>query len=365
MRVVVVASSPDLALRWPDTAYPVHLGNDLAAALTVAGHEAWLEVLPAPASPEAAEHAYAAVAENAEWLAVRLLELADDGQRVVLHALDPVAGVTSAAARGGSSTPVVLRWGALPGPAGVRERRLRLAALRAADAVVAPSDVLAREARAGGGQAVAVVPDGVDTAALSAPAKEDADGPLLVSLSGPAPQDGGPVALAVLRAVPEARLVLAGRAEPEAGRALLEAADRAGVADRVDWRGWVAREEALDLLSAAHVVLAPRAEGTSAAAVLEAMCRARPVVAADVPGPSDVVAHRTTGLLVRPGDAAAAAAAVRSLIVDPFRREACGEAGLDRVIATFDWHRVVPMVEQVYEQVRTDAAREAAVDAIG
>ena len=365
MRVVVVASSAGLALRWPDTAHPVHLGNDLAAALTAAGHDANLEVLPEPAPPEASEHAYAAVVENAEWLAGRLLELGHDGQRVVLHALDPVAGVTCAAARGGSTAPLVLRWGALPAPAGVRERRLRLAALRAADAVVAPADVLARQARAGGGQAVAVVPDGVDTAALTAPAKEAEDGPLLVSLSGPAPHDGGPLGLAVLRAVPEARLVLAGRAEPDAGPALLEAAERVGVADRVDWRGWVPRQEALDLLGSAHVVLAPRAEGTSAAAVLEAMCRARPVVAADVPGPSDVVAHRTTGLLVRPGDAAAAAAAVRSLIVDPFRREACGEAGLDRVMATYDWHRVVPLLEQAYEQARVGTASEAVVDALG
>ena len=364
MRVVVIASSPDLALRWPDTAHPVHLGGDLAAALTAAGHEAWLEVLPKPAS-EATEHAYAAVAEQADWLAERLLVLGDDGQRVLLHALDPVAGVVSAAARRGSGFPVVLRWGALPGPVGVRERRLRLAALRAADAVVAPGEVLARQARGGGAREVSVVPDGVDVAALAGPVRESADGPLLVSLSGPAPHDGGPLGLAVLRAVPEARLVVAGRSLPEAGTALVDAAERAGVADRLEWRGWVPREEALGLLSSAHVVLAPRAEGTSASAVLEAMCRARPVVAADAPGPSDVVAHRTTGLLVRPGDAAAAAAAVRSLTADPFRREACGEAGLDRVGATYAWHRVLPLLEAVYERVPAPTSSDAVADAVG
>jgi glycosyltransferase involved in cell wall biosynthesis len=75
-----------------------------------------------------------------------------------------------------------------------------------------------------------------------------------------------------------------------------------------------------------------------------------------VPGPGDVVAHRTTGLLVRPDDSDALAGALRSMLSDPFRCEAWGEAGRDRVAASFDWGRASRLLEDAY----TEAARAGA-----
>jgi glycosyltransferase involved in cell wall biosynthesis len=86
------------------------------------------------------------------------------------------------------------------------------------------------------------------------------------------------------------------------------------------------------------------------------MALGRAVVAADVPGPGDVVAHRTTGLLVRPDDSDALAGALRSVLSDPFRCEAWGEAGRDRVAASFDWGRASRLLEDAY----TEAARAGA-----
>jgi glycosyltransferase involved in cell wall biosynthesis len=363
MRVVVVASSRAASLRWPDASHPEHLPADLTAALREAGHEVVVERLPEPAGTGLdLAHAYADTASAGRWLAERC----DRAAGAVLHALDPVAAVAGLAARSATGVPVVVRWGPLPGAPGPTERRLRLAMLRAADAVVSPTEPLARAAGAGGAGRPVVVPDGVDVAGLAAeeslPVDSDA-ARRLVTLSGPDADGGMRALLQALRLVPGAELVVAGRARQAAGdpgTALLAEAERCGVADRVRWTGWLPRADALDLLTGAGVVVCPRAGVSSAASALEAMCRARPVVAVDVPVLGDVVAHRTTGVLVRPADPSALAAAVRLLLDDPFQREALGHAGHDRVCAAYDWARVVPTLEVVHEQAQAAVARPPA-----
>jgi glycosyltransferase involved in cell wall biosynthesis len=350
MRVLVVASAETTSLRWGDAARPVHLPAGLAGALAGAGHDARLELLPDPEADGTPQpHAYARAAAAGAWLADRV----DGAQGAVLHALDPAAAMACLAARSETGVPVVVRWGALPEPTGAIERRLRLATLRAADVVLASTEALARQARAGGAPRVAVVSDGVDCAALgpAADLRPDSAERRLVTLSGPDAAGGTADLVAALRHVPDAELVVAGRASDDAAAdRLLQAAHGAGLGDRVRWLGWLPRERALDLLTDADVVVAPRRSPTAAASALEAMCRARPVVGTQQPVLEDVVEHGTTGLLVPPGDGAALAAALRSLLGDPFRREALAQAGADRVGAVYDWSRVVVHLEAAYEQ---------------
>lgn len=117
----------------------------------------------------------------------------------------------------------------------------------------------------------------------------------------------------------------------------------------------VAREVANpDVMSAwAHcsvgVVPSICAEGFGVAAV-EAMACGRPVVASAVGGLPDIVVDGETGVLVPPGDVAALRDALASLLADPDRRAAFGEAGRLRASA-YDAPRVAEQVERVYEHV--------------
>jgi hypothetical protein len=353
MRVTLVASHPDAACRWDDASSPAHLADDLADALRAAGHDVAVDRLPdVPEAP----HAYAEAAAAGRRLAERVSSLSSPPD--VLHALDPAAALVSLAARSLTATPVVMRSGPMPDPPGAVERRLRLAALRAADVVVAPTSLSARRAAAGGAGQVRVVPDAVDARALTAVARRscaDTGGrPRLVTLTGGG--GGLHVLLKALRAVPDVELIVAGHAREDGATGLTSSAARLGVAERVRWAGWLDRDEALGLAATAAAVVCPRLAPTSGTSALEAMALGRAVVAADVPGPGDLVAHRTTGLLVRPGDQDALAAALRAVLSDPFRCEAWGEAGRDRVSASFDWERKIRLLELAY----TDAVRAGA-----
>jgi glycosyltransferase involved in cell wall biosynthesis len=74
----------------------------------------------------------------------------------------------------------------------------------------------------------------------------------------------------------------------------------------------------------------------------------KPVVASDIGGITDIVAHDQTGLLVPPGDAAALAAALERLARDPDAARRLGEAGYRLVREKFTWDPIVARWAEVY-----------------
>jgi glycosyltransferase involved in cell wall biosynthesis len=89
----------------------------------------------------------------------------------------------------------------------------------------------------------------------------------------------------------------------------------------------------------------------SCRAALEAMAAARPVVARRVGALPETVVDGETGLLVggeRPEDVAAALA---TMLADPSRARAMGEAGRHRAETEFSPERSVTIVERVYRDL--------------
>ena len=83
------------------------------------------------------------------------------------------------------------------------------------------------------------------------------------------------------------------------------------------------------------VALKPTSSGSGLTVVLEAMASGRPVVVTDNPGVDSYVEHGVTGLLVRPDDADAFAAAIAALLSDPARRAEMGAAAALRARERF------------------------------
>jgi glycosyltransferase involved in cell wall biosynthesis len=90
-----------------------------------------------------------------------------------------------------------------------------------------------------------------------------------------------------------------------------------------------------------------------------------PVVGSAVGGLLDTVVDGVTGLLVKPADPAALAAALRPLLADRERRAAMGAAGIHRVRSHYGWDRVAVQTEDAYlRAVAADGQRPLTAGAL-
>lgn len=152
----------------------------------------------------------------------------------------------------------------------------------------------------------------------------------------------------VLDRVPQARLLIAGRGHDDV-------LDRlpADVRDHADLLGQVSDADRARLLASATVYVAPHTGGESFGIVLvEAMAAGAPVVASRLPAFRAVLGDGAFGELVPVGDVEALTSAVAAMLTDPQRRDRLRQAARARA-RSYDWSRVVPDVEAVYETVVT------------
>jgi len=200
-----------------------------------------------------------------------------------------------------------------------------------------------------------VVPPGVD---VPSDPPRALDGPPTVLFLGRIGSSKGIDHLAramedVWQAVPEARLVVAGASTPETAEiesGLDQHADEPS--DRVvEVHRDVSESEKERHLRSATVVVLPSSIESFGIVLLEAWAAATPVVAFDTPVMRDVVEEGTDGLLVDPGDDAALAGAISSLLTDPKRSRSMGLAGFAKVKRRYSWARAAEQVEKIYASI--------------
>lgn len=253
----------------------------------------------------------------------------------------PIACVRCASAQYG---PVVGPGVVLANVAGRRARRANVAAFIPVSATVAARTALM------GYSHYEVIPNFVPDDILVDPTSLDGDqsgGPIL--FVGDVTRDKGVDVLfdAYRRLSNSPRLVLVGRVLPDAP------VDRPS---GVELLGPTRPDEVLVHMRTARIVVVPSIVlDASPTVVLEAMAAARPVVASSSGGITDLVEDGETGILVPPGDAAALARALDSLIDDPTRAGAMGRKGLERV-RLFTASAIAERVEGLYRQVASTSS---------
>ncbi len=109
------------------------------------------------------------------------------------------------------------------------------------------------------------------------------------------------------------RLIIAG--EGEAAADLRALARTLALADRVDFPGWVAPPG--PLLASFDLYACPSRTEAFGLVVVEAMAAGTPVIATDIEGPRDLLAHGRYGRLVPPEDPEALADALEAALDDP------------------------------------------------
>lgn len=134
---------------------------------------------------------------------------------------------------------------------------------------------------------------------------------------------------------------------------LRKLASRLGVAQRIDFRGWLGPQELARELAEASVVAIPSLWPEPFGLVgIEALAAGRPVVASATGGVEDWLDHERTGLCVAAGDEHALAGALAQLLDDPERQRAMGAAGMISVNERFTEQRHVAALLDAYEAAR-------------
>lgn len=147
---------------------------------------------------------------------------------------------------------------------------------------------------------------------------------------------------------PALRLVLAGEGELDGWR---QAACARGIGGLVELPGWLdAAARDGQLARAAVFCLPSHAEGLPMA-LLEAMAAGKAVVASCVGGIPEAVRDGENGLLVRPHDAAALAAALARLLDDAALRRRLGERARATVVQRYSTEAVCGRLAAIYNDL--------------
>ena len=242
--------------------------------------------------------------------------------------------------------------------------KVRQYSLDHADFVVAVSRQVQQELETGGVACdrVSTVYSGVDLAELSNQATEEAvrarygissEALLLGTVANLLPLKGYEVMLralpSVLAEVPHIHYLIVGAGGAAYTEHLKTLSVELGVADHVHFAGF--QDPVHPYLAAMDVYVHPSLKEAFGLAVAEAMAMGKPVVASQVGGIPEVVENGVTGILAPPGDFNALAAALRTLLKDPEKRQQMGEAGRRRVLERFRLEQSVSVVEKLYREL--------------
>jgi len=171
--------------------------------------------------------------------------------------------------------------------------------------------------------------------------------PMLACVGALIERKGQRIAIAALRDIPGARLVLVGKGEDEARLRALAASE--GVADRVHFAGSLDHDLMPLILSAADVMVLPTVSEGLANAWVEALACGTPVVTCDVGGARELITSDTAGRLVARNHQAVAAG-INAILNAPPPREAVAA-----LTEPFSWEANAAALAAHYERLVREA----------
>ncbi len=243
------------------------------------------------------------------------------------------------------------------------ERALTRGAFGAANAVVCVSEYTRSRMHAAGvhGRREHVIPNGADPSAFRIlPATADSRrsaGSVLLTVGNVTERKGQEVVIRALPDLPGVRYEMIGL--PTRAPELAALARELGVADRIEFVGRASQEELVRRLNACDLfVMTSRNtaggdfEGFGIAVVEAALC-GKPAIVSSGSGLSEAIIAGETALIVREGESADTARAIKELLADPARLRRMGAAANAHALAEQTW----PHRAERYDAVLRDAMR--------
>jgi len=133
---------------------------------------------------------------------------------------------------------------------------------------------------------------------------------------------------------------------------LIDLAGRLRIEPKIEWHPF-AEKISQEYLNAAIVLNFSESESFSLTC-LEAMFYGRPVIATRSGGPSEIIDHNESGILVDVKDITAMAKAIDELISNPAKREQMSRIAFERVRLKFSYENTVQKLGEVYKAAIKD-----------
>jgi glycosyltransferase involved in cell wall biosynthesis len=153
----------------------------------------------------------------------------------------------------------------------------------------------------------------------------------------------------ILAECPLARIIIAGKG-PEADN-LKQQTESLGVADRVDFIGFIPDEDRNRLFRVANCAVFPSLYEPFGIVALEAMALGCPVVVSDIGGLAEVVTHTVTGLTTYADNPESVAWGVLRALTHPELAQKYAATAKEWVAQFFNWPRIALLTREVYEGV--------------
>src|SRR5262245_4906023 len=221
----------------------------------------------------------------------------------------------------------------------------RHALYRRVDAWLAPTSQILKTLKPLSPKLSAAIPNWVDTRKF-AYRPHALHHPVTIGLLGQiSPHKGHNDAIDALRRLGSGfRLLIAGKGD--AG--YLNELKNNSVGLPVDFVGFA---ELPEFFSMIDILAVPSWEEPFGIVLLEAMASGVPVIATDRSGPAEIIKSALHGVLIRPRDPAALAAAIQSLAQDDEQQQSISRNAREFVERNFDIRVVVPQIEDFYRRV--------------
>ncbi|MBF0452775.1 MAG: glycosyltransferase [Candidatus Magnetomorum sp.] len=151
--------------------------------------------------------------------------------------------------------------------------------------------------------------------------------------------------------LPDCQFIIVGEGEMRAS--LEQLISQTDVTHNIKPVGFVKTSQIAYLLSTCDCLCLPSLERTEAfgLVLLEAMLFSKPVVASCLPGPSWIVEHKKTGLLIEPGNVNELVHALKLILRSPDEKKIMGQAAYHRFFSLFEIDQVSKQIRMVYKNL--------------
>lgn len=135
------------------------------------------------------------------------------------------------------------------------------------------------------------------------------------------------------------------------------AIESAGIADRVEWHGFMPHTQLVERLVAADIAIYPYRDtninrAKCSGKVMDYMACGKPMVVSDVGMNRVYLEHERSGLLTPPGDAEAFYRAMKRLLDDRALADQLGRAAQRRIWEKFGWGERIAELEKLYSNLK-------------